>query len=101
MTYPRENYLPAFTGGQSQKVAVSSTSAQSTVFSPSLPTYVNVMTDVECFYRSGANPTAVSDGTDQILPAGPLYRIGPVPAGHKLAFKTVADSGSVYITPES
>jgi hypothetical protein len=84
-------------GGQSSKVAVSSTSAQSVAL-----TCANclVTPDVDVFVRMGTNPTAVADGTDQILLAGNTYRIQPIIPGYKLAFVSTG-SGNVYLTPDA
>jgi hypothetical protein len=81
--------------GLSQAVSISSTSAQSTAITSGSAV---VTPTVECFVRYGSNPTAVSDGTDQILLAGVQYRLA-FPSGSKLAFKTVSASGTAYITP--
>ena len=88
--------MTANAGGTSSKIAISTVSAQSAVFTGSA---VVVTPTIDCFYRMGSNPTAVSDGTDQILLANNTYRISISP-GLKLAFITLS-SGSVYITPEA
>jgi hypothetical protein len=81
--------------GQSQAVSISTTSVQSTA----ITTGTAVVTpSVECFVRYGSNPTALSDGTDQILLANVMYRLA-FPTGSKLAFKTTSGTGTVYITP--
>lgn len=82
------------TGGLSQTVAMSTTSAQSTAITADL---VVVAVDAACFVRAGANPTAVSDGTDHYLPIG-AWRI-PFISGQKLAFKMASGTGNAYITP--
>lgn len=84
-------------GGASQKVAISTTSAQSTAISTTDNT-VLVTPDTTCFVRQGSNPTAVSDGTDIILLANNQYRLS-IGKGNKLAFITASGSGFVYITP--
>lgn len=83
-------------GGQSSVVAVSGTSAQSLVITTE---NVVVTTTVDCFVRQDSNPTAVSDGTDQILLGGNQYRLAGIVTGNKLAFKTTGATGNVYITP--
>lgn len=93
-------------GGTSQKLAISSTSAQSAAAS-SLSTeskgqpipYV-ICPDTDCFVRKGANPTALSDGTDLLLKANQQYRV-ELMDGEKMAFVTTAASGNVYITPRA
>lgn len=101
MTYPVGNLIQPSPGGLSQKIAISTSSAQSAAFDSFNPVYITVYSDTDCFFRSGANPTAVSNGTDQIIPSGPLYRIGPAQKGHKLAFITASGSGFIYITPDN
>lgn len=94
--YSIEYSLPALAGGQSSVVAVSGTSAQSAVIG--FPSCV-VTPTVDVFFRKGANPTAVSDGTDQILLANNSYRLHGLAASDKLAFKTGGATGNVYLTP--
>ena len=79
----------------SQKLPISTASAQSSAITTRT---VLATTDVDCFARQGANPTAVNDGTDQILLAGNSYRLLVTP-GNKIAFITLAGTGNVYITP--
>lgn len=90
-------------GGQSSKVAISTTSAQSAVFngnqSGNIPDNYSITPDVTCFVRMGVNPVAVSDGTDQILFAGSTYRVQPCPQGQRFAFITSTGTGNVYLTP--
>lgn len=88
-------------GGTSIKLAVSTTSVQSPAFTglSGLPDNYSIIPDVNCFVRMGTNPTAVSDGTDQLLFAGTHYRITPCPAGSKFAFITSSGTGNVYLTP--
>jgi hypothetical protein len=86
----------ASTGGTSEKVAISTANARSSVIASRI---AMVTPDVDCFVRQGlATPTAVSDGTDQLLLAGNTYRLGVTP-GNKLAFITATGTGFVYITP--
>lgn len=82
-------------GARSQALAISSTSAQSAVIKGQA---VLVTPTVDVFVRQGANPTAVSDGTDIFLLASASYRLAVTP-GNKLAFKTASASGTVYLTP--
>ena len=85
-------------GGESTKISVSSVSAQSAVLTAE--SYL-VTPDTTCFVRQGSNPTALSNGTDQILLANNTYRITPIVSGYKLAFITTAASGLVYLTPNA
>ena len=97
-----EHSLNILTGGQSSKVAVSTTSAQSAAFgaaTDAVPAqYVLITPDTNCFVRQGSAPVAVSDGTDQILLANNTYRVY-VNSGNKLAFITASGTGNVYLTP--
>ena len=88
--------MPANEGGISQSVSISTTSAQSAVINEG---EAMVTPTVNCFFRAGTNPTAVSDGTDSILLANNTYRISGIKQGHILAFITSSGSGSAYITP--
>jgi len=82
-------------GARSQAVSISSTSAQSAVIKTES---VIATPTVDVFVRQGANPTALSDGTDILLLASTTYRLAVKP-GNKLAFKTASASGIVYLTP--
>lgn len=90
------------TGGRSQSVAISGTSAQSAAITPAIAssprTYVLATPTVDVFVRQGTNPTATSDGTDIFLLGGASYRLD-LTAGNKLAFKTTGATGLVYLTP--
>lgn len=90
--------MTASNGGLSQAVSISSTSAQSAVI-PS--TFCVVYATTDCWMRKGSNPTALSNGTDQFLPANALLRLdGFAPGGtDKIAFITSSATGTVYITP--
>lgn len=88
-------------GGRSESLAISSTSAQSSVLYTASAGYVNLISTADCFMRMGVSPTAVSSGADQFVPAGNLMRVGPVPATFRLAFITPSGAGTVYITKES
>jgi hypothetical protein len=82
-------------GARSQAVSISSTSAQSAVIKTE---DVIATPTVDVFVRQGANPTALSDGTDILLLASTTYRLAVKP-GNKLAFKTSSATGTVYLTP--
>ena len=92
------------TGGQSQKIATSTTSAQSAAIAATAaaqsgaPVKVLITPDATCFARYDANPTALSDGTDQILLANNTYRVEVMPGG-KFAFILATGTGNVYVTP--
>ena len=85
-----------YSGGQSQAVAISSTSAQSTAITGSKTVYLCSTGD--CFIRQGSNPTALSNGTDQFLPGYTPMRYAGFVSGNKIA--VIGTSGSLYITPE-
>jgi hypothetical protein len=91
-----ESSIFANTGGTSQAVSISSVSAQSSAITDG---FAVVTPTTDCFFRAGANPTALSNGTDQILLGGNTYRITNITSGHKLAFITTSATGTVYITP--
>lgn len=61
-------------------------------------TAVVTVKDVDVFMTQGASPTAVSDGTDQILLAGNMYRVTGITSTNKLAFITASGTATVYIT---
>ena len=84
-------------GGGSQKIAVSSTAAQSTAFSDH--TYVYIVNSVGVYLRQGTDPTALNTGVDAYLPEG-AWRVTNIQDENKLSF--ICDSGvsgNVWITP--
>lgn len=84
------------TGGTSQKIAVSSTSAQSAAFSDHTTCFL--VNDVGVYLRQGSNPTALNDGTDVYLPAG-SWRLVDIIDENKLAFICAAGvTGNVWLT---
>jgi len=91
-----EGSLIALTGGQSSKVSISSASAASAAFTVSM---VIATPTADCFFRQGAAPEALADGTDQLLLANNTYRITGIVSGNKLAFITTGAAGTVYISP--
>lgn len=99
-----QDSLRANEGGLSQTVAVSTTSAQSAAIGAandgSGPRSVLFYSDVAVFFRQGSNPTALSNGTDTLLPASVLLRVTGIIPGNKLAFKTSSGTGTVYLTPD-
>jgi hypothetical protein len=90
-----ENSINILTGGQTNAVSISTTSAQSSAIDAEK---VVIYSTVFCFVRQGANPTALSNGTDQPVPAENYLRVTLTP-GNKLAFITASGTGTVYITP--
>lgn len=88
--------IQATSGGQSESVALSGTSAQSSAI---LSDRCTVFVTVDCFIRHGSNPTALSTGVDDIIPAGNKVRISGIIPGNKLAFITGGATGTAYITP--
>lgn len=95
----REVSIKVSEGGDSQRVAISTTSAQSAAFSGSGGVDMICTPDVDCFVRQGSNPTALADGTDQMLLGGNTYRLSGIVNGNKLAFITISGSGYVYLSP--
>lgn len=91
-----EYSMSARSGGQSQAVSMTTTSAQSSEIKAD---WAVVTPDTACFFRRGSNPTALSNGTDQYLAAGAAYRINGLNEGDKLAFILASGTGTVYITP--
>lgn len=89
------------TGGRSETVAISTTSAQSSALFTDVAGYVNIFSTIDCFMRMGTNPTALNTGVDQFIPGNNLLRVGPIPPNYVLAFITAAGTGTVYITEES
>lgn len=94
--YVLQESVVALNGGESQTVAVSSTSAQSTALKAKRAVLYST---VDVFFRQGSNPTALATGVDQFLPANTLLRVCDIADGNKLAFKTSGASGTVYISP--
>lgn len=94
--YTFEESVVALKGGTCAAVAISTTSAKSAAI---LTGRVVLFSSAECFFRQGADPTALSDGTDQILPASTMLRVVDIETGNKLAFKTASGTGTVYIAP--
>ena len=86
------NYPNIAIGGACQKIAISSTSAQSA----SIPNVVHITPTVDCFVREDVNPVALSNGTDHFLAAGATQEF-KIKNGNKLAFITTAATGTVYI----
>jgi len=98
-----EHSLNIVDGGTCQQVAISGTSAQSTVIQTDNtfidgPVQIVITPTVDCFVRKGANPTAIVGGTDMYLLGGNAYRTSVMP-GERLAFITTGAAGFVYIAP--
>ena len=81
--------------GISQKVTVSTTSAQSAAIAANS---VTIYATVNVYVRQGSNPTAVSDGTDQFIPAETFVSLEGLITGNKLAI-IGEGSGIAYLTP--
>jgi len=84
-------------GGQSQQVSISTSSAQSAAITGSKTIYM--CSTVDCFLRQGVDPTALSNGTDQFLPAYAPMRFAGFATGNKIAVIGTG-TGTLYITPE-
>ncbi len=84
--------------GSSQKVTLAGGNV-SNATALALGTDTVVVTPTQdCFFRKGAAPVAVVDGTDQFLVAKNTYRIFGLSPTDKLAFNS-ATAGDIYITP--
>lgn len=84
------------TGGNSQALAISGSSAAST---PIAGGCAVITPTVNCFVRRGTGtPVAVADGTDLFLAAGFSYRVD-FPVGQRIAAITSGGAGILYITP--
>jgi len=93
--------VTADTGGKSSKLAISGVSAQSASMTANVSAgSVLITPDTNCFFRWGASPVAVADGTDMILMANNTYRVQFGGTG-KFAFITSGGTGNVYLTQES
>jgi hypothetical protein len=92
----QQNYLQAFFLGVSQKKAFTGTSAQSAAVAAATEA-VYVTADQDCFLATGANPTALNDGTSfflrQYIPT-PICLTG----GDKIAVISNGTNGNLYIT---
>lgn len=94
--------MEALTGGQSVLITLSAASAQGpavtlpTNHPVGVPIKCIMTTDTNCFFRKGANPVAVADGTDQKLLAGNTYRIELLP-GERIA-AIAAGAGTLSFT---
>lgn len=94
----------ALSGGQSIKIATSTTSApgpvivQPTTLPKGVPVKCLFICDVLTFGRKGSSPTALSDGTDQAFAANVPYRV-ELMEGERMAFIVPASTGNVYFTP--
>lgn len=94
----------ALSGGQSVKVALSTTSAQGPVVSlptnhpEGVPVKCLITLDAAGFIRKGTNPTAVSDGTDQYVPANTPFRV-ELMKNERVAAILATGTGNMYFTP--
>lgn len=86
-----------YAGGQSQKVTVTGTSAKSTELNCKT---VVLCSDTDCFIRQGMEPVALSDGTDQFLPAYTIVRFYNYHPANKIGVISNGTNGSLFITPE-
>lgn len=94
----KEISLGIGSGGSSQLVSLSTASVSSAaIHSDTCVIYATA----NCFVRQGSAPTAVSDGTDQFIPASTFLRLR-IDKGNKLGLINAAgaSAGAVYITPE-
>ena len=97
-TIGKVSSIEAQDGATTQAISVSGTSAQSAAITAGSAVVYNPLA-VTVFFRRGADPTALADGTDQPIPAGAWARITDIPSGYKLAFINGGTAGTVYLTP--
>jgi hypothetical protein len=90
-----------YTGGNSLKVALTTTSAASAVITGCRSLIITTDSPTGCFLRQGDSPTALSNGTDQYLPPFTPMRLVNFYSGNKIAGITASGSGNLYITPEA
>lgn len=96
--------LDVLSGGQSQKVALSTTHAETTAITQPItlpagqPVRCQLALDAAGFIRRGTNPVALSDGTDQYIPANTLVFVHMM-AGEKLSIILASGTGNAYFTP--
>lgn len=94
----------ALSGGTSSKIPTSTASAQGPVIAnpasvpAGCPVKCLITCDVLTFGRKGTNPTALSDGTDQVFVANVPYLV-ELMAGERMAFIVPTSTGNVYFTP--
>ena len=104
--YTTEITIDVKAGGDSAQIATSTASAQGPVVAQPTghpigePVPCTVLSETLCFIRKGANPTALSNGTDQAIPANTLIRFGLM-AGERIAVIVATGTGNVYFTPNA
>ncbi len=79
-------------------VTVGSPSAQSTVTVPHGCTLVMLISTTNCWFKSGANPTAAASATSIYLPGG-VYFYLPVSEGDVVAFLQYSAAGTAQVIP--
>lgn len=89
-------FFEAIYPGTSQKRSFTGTSAQSSALGAKT-TIVRLYATEDCHIKTGANPTAVADGTCLFLPANSVEYIGVEPT-HKVAVIQDTASGDLFIT---
>lgn len=82
-------------GGSCQKLDLSTVAVQSAVINAEM---IEITPGVDCYARTGDNPTAVADGTDHFLVAN-TTRLFTINAGKKISFITSVGTGTVKIAP--
>lgn len=92
----RETSLILSPGGTTTAVSLSTTSAQGPAIASGR---CNLYATAGCFLRYGLNPTALSTGVDEYLPAGTLVAC-VIPPGMKIAAILGSGTGTLYITPK-
>lgn len=93
-----EASIKATAGGDALAFTITSSNDQSAAI---VGTTAILAITVPAYYRFGANPTAVADGTDRLLLAG-VYRVIGITSGEKLGIikAGTGDDGFGTISPE-
>lgn len=84
-------------GNASQKVALSTSHAESTAISAP---FLLLFADTACFIRAGTAPVALGTGADMYLPANIQYRC-PWTDGNKISAIALTGTGNLYISPDT
>lgn len=81
--------------GASQKIAISTTAAQSAAITASI---IELTPTVDCYVRTGTSPTAVNTGVDHFLLGGTtqFFRFN---SGEKISIIADSGAGVIHISP--
>lgn len=90
-----ENTFPIIRPGNSQKIAFTGTSQQSSAFGVDV-SIVQIFATEDCYIKIGADPTA-NTTTSSFVPSGFILYYNAVP-GEKIAVIRSTANGTLYIT---